>query len=74
MKCVICQHGKTSQGFVTVTLERDSCIIIFKQVPASICENCGEYYLSEAITEEILNKADDAVSQGAEVEIIRYVA
>ena len=74
MECVICKHGKTQPGFVTVTLERDNCLVILRQVPADICENCGEYFLSESVTEEVLNKAEDAVNKGAEVEIIRYAA
>ncbi len=44
MECVICKNGTTRSGFVTVTLERDNCIVILKQVPADICQNCGEYY------------------------------
>ena len=74
MECVICKRGTTRAGFVTVTLERDNCIVILKQVPADICQNCGEYYLSESVTAEVLQKAEDAVNKGAEVEIIRYVA
>jgi YgiT-type zinc finger domain-containing protein len=50
MKCVICKHGETKPGLVTVTLERDECIIVLKKVPAEICDNCGEYYLSDAVT------------------------
>ncbi|MCZ8120341.1 MAG: type II toxin-antitoxin system MqsA family antitoxin [Microcystis sp. LE18-22.4A] len=74
MECVICKHGTTRSGFVTVTLERDDCIVILKQVPADVCQNCGEYYLSESVTAEVLQKAEDAVNKGAGVEIIRYVA
>ena len=74
MDCVICKHGTTRSDFVTVTLERDNFIVILKQVPADICQNCGEYYLSESVTAEVLQKAEDAVNKGAEVEIIRYVA
>jgi YgiT-type zinc finger domain-containing protein len=74
MNCVICKYGMTRPGLVTVTLERDDCIVILRQVPADVCENCGEYYLSEAITENVLNKAEDAVRKGAELEIIRYAA
>jgi len=32
-------------------------IAIFKRVPAEICENCGEYYLSDAVTGENLGQA-----------------
>ncbi|MCC5655696.1 YgiT-type zinc finger protein [Nostoc sp. XA010] len=34
MKCVICQRGETKPNLVTVTLERDECIIVLKNVPA----------------------------------------
>ncbi|WP_335028011.1 type II toxin-antitoxin system MqsA family antitoxin [Nostoc sp.] len=74
MKCVICQHGETKPGLVTVTLERNECIIVLKKVPAEICDNCGEYYLSDAVTEQVLQKAESAINNGAELEIIRYAA
>jgi YgiT-type zinc finger domain-containing protein len=44
-----------------VTLERDECIIVLKKVPAEICDNCGEYYLSDAVTEQVLEKAELAI-------------
>ena len=44
MKCVICQHGYTEKSFTTVTLERNQSVLVFKQVPADICDNCGEVY------------------------------
>jgi YgiT-type zinc finger domain-containing protein len=74
MQCVICRHGITKPGLITVTLQREDCIVILKSVPTEICDNCGEYYLNESVTEEVLNKAEDAVSKGAEVEILRYAA
>ncbi|GAA6621043.1 type II toxin-antitoxin system MqsA family antitoxin [Scytonema sp. NUACC26] len=74
MKCVICKNGQLQPGFVTVTLERDECIVVIKKVPAEVCDNCGEYYLSDEITEQVLDRAEVAVNNGAEVEIIRYAA
>lgn len=74
MRCVICKNGETQPGLVTVTLERDECIVVIKKVPAFVCDNCGEYYLSDAITEQVLERAEVAVNNGAEVEIIRYAA
>ena len=38
------------------------------------CDNCGEYYLSNVITEQVLNRSEVAINNGAEVEIIRYAA
>ncbi|QLE58965.1 type II toxin-antitoxin system MqsA family antitoxin [Nostoc sp. TCL26-01] len=72
--CFICKHGNTQPGLVTVTLERDDAIVILKSVPADVCHNCGEYYLSAAVSEQVLQRAEEAVNKGAEVEILRYAA
>lgn len=74
MKCVICRHGKTYSGNVNVTLERDGCIIIIKNVPADICENCEEYYLSQSTTAAVFDRAERAIDSNAEVEILRFAA
>ncbi len=74
MKCVICKHGETAPGHVTVAAERGGCTIIVKGVPADVCANCGEYYLSETIAQRVFEMADDAEKNGAEVEIRRYAA
>jgi YgiT-type zinc finger domain-containing protein len=74
MKCVICKQGETDPGLTTVTLQRGESTIIFKQVPAEVCSNCGEYYLSQDITEQLLSRAEEAVKNGAEVEILRFAA
>jgi len=34
---------------VTVTLQCGETTVILKQVPADLCENCGEYYLSSEV-------------------------
>jgi YgiT-type zinc finger domain-containing protein len=74
MKCVLCKHGTTHEGIVNVTLERDNCIIILKDVPADICENCGEYYLSQTTTAAVLSRAERVIDRNAEVEILRFAA
>lgn len=74
MKCVICKHGETQAGHVTVSLQRGDTTVIIKEVPADVCENCGEYYLSDAVTAEVMAKAEAAVKSGAEVEILKFAA
>jgi YgiT-type zinc finger domain-containing protein len=59
---------------VTVILQRGEAIIIFKDVPADVCQDCGEYYLAEPVTEKLLSRADEAVKNGAELEILRFAA
>jgi len=74
MQCVICKQGETRPGTATVTLERGATTVVIKNVPAEVCENCGEYYLSEEMTDRVLAMAETAVAQGAEIEVLRFAA
>jgi len=61
-------------GETTVLLERGASIIIIKDVPAFICENCGEKYYDSDITRQVMQRAEQAVQKGAELEVMRLVA
>ena len=74
MKCVICKTGHTHPGIATVTLQRDNSVVVIRDVPADICEDCGEYYLSEPVAKRIYADADATVQRHVEVEILRYAA
>ena len=74
MKCVICKMGETTPDTTSVTLQRGGTTVVIKDVPAEICENCGEYYLSEQISERVLALAETAVKNNAEIEILRFAA
>lgn len=74
MRCLFCKHGETHPGYATVVLQRGETVVIFKEAPAEICDNCGEYYLSESVTGELLERAEKAIENGAEVEILRFAA
>ncbi len=69
MKCVICQQGETAPGLVTVTLERGDTTLVFKSVPALVCENCGEAYVDETVSMQLLGTAEAAVNAGVQVEV-----
>ena len=70
MECVICKTGTTKEGLVTFTLERESVIIVFKNVPAMVCENCGDVFLTTDTTNMLLEKATKNLEKGVEFEII----
>jgi len=74
MRCCLCRQGDTRPGTVTVVLHREQTVVIIKDVPAEVCENCGEYYLSEDTTAAVLARAEESLSRGTEVEILRYAA
>jgi YgiT-type zinc finger domain-containing protein len=70
MECVICKNQTTKQDFVTFTLERNGVIVVFKNVPATVCENCGNFYLTSETTKLLLDKASKSIEKGVEFEII----
>ncbi|MGH8111366.1 MAG: type II toxin-antitoxin system MqsA family antitoxin [Rhodanobacteraceae bacterium] len=63
-----------AEGIATVTVERGATTAVIKDVPAQACAQCGEYYLSAAMTDEELAMAGAAVRKGVEVEILRWAA
>ncbi len=74
MECAICRQGKTHVGTATVTLERGDSTIVIKGVPAEVCQDCGEYYLSEETAANIEKMASKAAEAGVVVEVLRYAA
>lgn len=74
MKCAICQNGSTADGFTTIVLERDQTTIVFKNVPAQICGNCGEEYVSSAVNKALLSQAEAEWERGIILEMLNFAA
>jgi YgiT-type zinc finger domain-containing protein len=73
MKCVICKHGETADGFATVTLERAGLTLVVKNVPARVCQNCGEEYIDDVIASQLIKTAEESAKSGAEVDVRHYL-
>ena len=74
MKCVICKHVEVTSGTATVTLERDKTTLVIKGVPARVCTNCGEEYVDEGTTRQLLETAEAAARTGVRIEVREYAA
>lgn len=74
MKCAICRNGQAIEGHITVVFERDGSTLIFKNVPASICDNCGEEFVSAETNRALLEKAEEAAARGVDLELQRFAA
>lgn len=72
MKCVICNLGRTRPGTTTMTLERENSTLVVKQVPAQVCDNCGEAWLEEDTVARLEALLETMVSNGMEVALQRY--
>jgi YgiT-type zinc finger domain-containing protein len=74
MKCVICKAGETAEGTATVTLERSGMTLVVKDVPAKVCDNCGEEYIEDAVSDRLIQQAEVAAGAGVQVDIRKFVA
>ncbi len=74
MKCTICKTGHTHPGITTVTLQRDNTVVVIRDVPAEICEDCGEYYPSDTIARRVYADAEETAHRHVEVEVQRFAA
>lgn len=74
IECPICKTGEYQAGKVTVKLESGDSIILIKEVPAQVWDNCGEYILDEQVTKKVLEKAEQAVANNADVKVLKFAA
>ena len=75
---MVCKQADTREGAAAVTLERTGMILIFKKVPADVCEVCGEEYVDEHVdvptTTRLLAAAEENVRTGVQVDVREYIA
>jgi len=74
MNCIVCRHGDTRPGTTTIAFHRDGRTLVVNEVPAEVCENCGEAYVAEDVTTELLRMAAEAREAQAIVLVRDYTA
>jgi hypothetical protein len=57
-----------------MTLERNATTVVFKNVPAEVCDTCGEAYLDAATTGQLLHVVEEAARLGVQVDVRSYIA
>lgn len=46
--------------------------MVFREVPAEICDNCGETFHGAEVTSALLKQAEVAAGAGVEVDVRRF--
>lgn len=72
--CVICAHGSLEPGRTISTLRRGRSTAIVRDVPARICDNCGEEYFDGEVTDRLLKIAEAVFGSGIEIAVRDYDA
>lgn len=71
MECFMCK-GELIEKKINYMVDLEKTIIIIKDVPAKVCDQCGEQYFDDETSqniEKIVNKLKDL---STEVTIINY--
>jgi len=66
--------GKMKDDFVNFPVDNKHHFILIKEVPALVCEECGEFFIDDKVhtqIERIVNKTKEA---NAELEIVKFAA
>lgn len=71
-QCPMCPAGTLGEGTTTLTMERDGATIVFKDVPADVCDTCGEAYLDEDVSAAVYEQAEAAVEAGVQFDVRRW--
>ena len=71
MICPACS-GTMEKGVTNVPVEFESGILYIKQVPANICGQCGEVFISDDVAEQIEKIVARAKAEKIEIEVINF--
>ena len=53
MKCEVCGIGKRKEKLIRYSLMMDDKLVIVENVPASVCESCGETAIAPDVLERL---------------------
>ena len=71
MNCIMCK-GKLEEKNTTFMVELDNCIIIIKNVPSLVCEQCGEVSYSNEVSKQLEKLVNAVRNSITEITIINY--
>jgi YgiT-type zinc finger domain-containing protein len=52
MKCLVCHHDMVERK-ITLDLRIGEDLVIIEEVPATVCENCGEQVFTPEVTRQV---------------------
>ena len=65
-------NGKLEEKNTTFMVELDNCIIIIKNVPSLVCEQCGEVLYSNEVSKQLEKLVNAVRNSITEITIINY--
>ncbi len=73
-QCAVCKNGSLIDGTATMTFEKDNSVIVVKNVPALVCNNCGEEFVHDSAAREVVSNVTKEFHKGVQIEVVDYAA
>lgn len=67
--CPIC-GGATTRSKTTFSVDKGETLIVVRDVPATVCNQCGEEWIDNDTSAKLERIVDEAQSKNAQVEIV----
>jgi YgiT-type zinc finger domain-containing protein len=65
-------QAETASGLASIPFERGEFRLAINNVPAQICPNCGEAYVDEDVTIQLLQDAEKIFDEGVREDVIEF--
>jgi len=71
--CPVCGGTKT-QGTTTFTVDLGFGVVVVRDVPALICDQCGADWIEDAVAERLEQTVNNARKRHRQVEVTAYAS
>lgn len=71
MTCPVCGQGDLHAGSTTFAADADGTVVVVRNVPADVCEVCGESFIDEVVAGALEELVADSKVSGTE-SIVRH--
>jgi len=72
MTCFMCK-GTVRDGFSSFSVDLGGCVIVIKNVPSGICDQCGETSYNSETTRQLEQIIENIIKSGkAEIAVVSY--
>jgi YgiT-type zinc finger domain-containing protein len=72
-KCNAC-GGTMKEGTTTITVDFGSGVVVVRNVPATVCSQCGMDWINDQVAEKVETIVQDAKDKHSEVEVMSLSA
>ena len=70
--CIFCKNDTVVESTTTHVINYEGCIIVIKNVPCLECDQCGEKYYTDEVTEKLEIIVNTAKKLMQEITVIDY--